>query len=93
MWHGEVSHEIRFADDRRLTGFVQAATLQQQQIDLVDYEARERTLAGIGVTFWYGIRGLGGLPVIVTYAEGLIAPDNAPESHRREIALVLAAAF
>ena len=40
-----------------------------------------------------GIRALGGLPVILSYAEGLLVPEDAKEAHRRELALILAAGF
>lgn len=88
-----LSQEWRFAEDRRLTLFADGGRLRELPLDLPGYRPGERSLLGVGITGWYGIRPLFGLPLILTYAEGLIVPEDAKEGHRREVALILAAAF
>ena len=39
------------------------------------------------------IEDLGGVPLILRYAEGLLIPEGSKESHRREILLAFAAGF
>ena len=88
-----VSHQIRFAEDRKLTFYGEAARLREMQLELPGREPERRTLASVGVGYWYGIRSLFGLPVIVRYAEGVLVPDGSKETGRRELVVILAAGF
>jgi|GEM_PF-1720718 len=86
-------HEVRFAEDRRLMLLLDAARVNELATPLQPQPPPVRTLLGMGVGFRYGIRALGGLPVIVRYGQGLRVPDGSPEGHRRELLVMLAAAF
>lgn len=86
-------HEWRFAEDRRLVLLLDAARLDELPLSYRTEPPRTRSIVGAGVGFYYGIRSLYGLPVIVRYGEGLRVPAGSPEGRRRELLLVLAAAF
>ncbi|MBI3992215.1 MAG: hypothetical protein HY342_03000 [Candidatus Lambdaproteobacteria bacterium] len=88
-----LQHELRFADDRRLTVYADAASLTRLDAEILRGAPQTQELAGLGLGFYYGMRPLGGLPLIVRYGEGLLIPPGSPEGYRRELLLVLAAAF
>jgi hypothetical protein len=88
-----LSHEHRFEQDRRLSFYVDAARIEETETALPVQVAEWRSLASVGVGYYYGIRSLLGLPVIVRYAEALLVPGGSKEEHRREVLLVLAAGF
>jgi len=88
-----VQHEVAFAAHRKLLLLADGAWLRRVPLAALDGTPETATLLGVGIGLHYGIRALGGLPVIVRYGEGLRVPDGSPESHRRELLLVLAAGF
>ncbi len=89
----KLQQEIQFAEDRILYLFADTATFEELELEYLKNAPESRSISGIGISFRYGIRDLMGLPVIVTYGEGLGVPESAKESHRRELVLVLAAGF
>jgi hypothetical protein len=88
-----LSHEHRFAPDRRLSFYLDAARIEQTDLGLPGQAAGWRSLASVGVGYYHGLRSLLGLPVIVRYAEGLLVPEGSKEGYRREVLLVMAAGF
>jgi hypothetical protein len=88
-----LEHERRFAEDRRLTVYADAASLTRLDAQILRGAPRTQALAGLGLGFYYGIRPLAGLPLIVRFGEGLLIPAGSPEGYRRELLVVLAAAF
>ncbi len=89
----KLRHETVFAEDRMLYVFVDGARFQELELNYLSEPGATRSIGGIAVGFRYGIRSLMGLPIIITYGEGLGAPKASPESHRRELVLVAAAGF
>jgi hypothetical protein len=90
LLHGR--HEHRFSQHRRLSVFAHAARLETLEGG-VSGDAEWLTLGSAGIGYYHGIAALHGLPVIVRYAEGLLIPDGSREGHRREVVLLVAAAF
>jgi hypothetical protein len=88
-----LSHELRLAEERRFSLHLDGARLETIGISPREGSTEWRSIASVGLGLYYGIRGLGGLPVIVRYAEGLLIPEGSKERQRREILLVLAAGF
>ena len=86
-------HEVAFAEDRKLTLIADAAWLQRIRLPYLEGTPERSSLLGLGIGYFYGMRALGGLPVIVRYGEGLRVPEPSREPHRREFLLVLAAGF
>jgi hypothetical protein len=86
-------HELALAGDRKLTFFLDGAWLRRIEPAWLEGSPRHQTLLGVGIGFFYGIRALGGLPLIFRYGEGLRIPAGSPERYRREILAVLAAGF
>jgi len=86
-------HQLQFAEDRRLYLLADWGTFTRLDLPYLADTPEQGTLAGVGIGYFYGIRSLGGLPVIVRYGEGLRVPENSHESKRREVLFVLAAAF
>lgn len=89
----KLRHEVAFAEDRILYLFADMARFEELPLAFRTDPERQKTLAGLAVGFRYGIRGLKGLPIIVTYGEGLNVPESSDEPHRRELVLVAAAGF
>jgi hypothetical protein len=88
-----LSHEHRHQEDRRVFLYLDAARLEETGLILPGHDPQWRTLASAGIGFYYGIRALMGLPVIVRYAQALAVPEESKESHRIEVMLVVAAGF
>ena len=89
----DLNHDFVFAEDRIVSIGAQAARLRELNLELPGHRPRTRTLAGLGIGYFHGIRGLGGLPVILRYFEGLLIPENSAEGHRREFLVIVAAGF
>ena len=88
-----LAHEIAFAEDRKLTLLAAGAYLERLELGPATDPAPRRTLLGVGVGYFHGLRSLGGLPVIVRYGQGLRVPAGSPEGYRRELLLAVAAGF
>ena len=86
-------HDLIFSEDRILYIHGDAAWLKEIDLPIWADTPKSRTIGSVGLGYFYGIRSLRGLPLILRYAEGLVIPENSPESYRREISVVLAAGF
>lgn len=86
-------HEVAFEEDRKLFLSCDLATFKRLDLDYLNNTPERQQIAGVGVGYFYGIRGLKGLPIIVQYGEGLNVHSDSKESHRRELSLVVAGAF
>lgn len=86
-------HTWRLAEDRRLSVLLDAARLNELATPYQPTPPAARTLLGVGLEVYYGLRWLGGVPLIVRYGQGLRVPPGSPEGHRREVLVLLAAGF
>ncbi|MCP3925969.1 MAG: hypothetical protein GY714_25670 [Desulfobacterales bacterium] len=86
-------HEYHFESDRKLLLFADIARFEMVDLQYLDGVDRRQTISSAGIGFYYGIRSLGGLPVIIRYGEGFNIKEDSKESHRREIALVIVIKF
>ena len=82
-----------WAEDRRLTLLADTALVEELTLNPAAPPPDQRTIAGIGLALYWGIRGLMGVPIILRYGEALNVPKDMGENHRREFMLVMAAAF
>jgi hypothetical protein len=86
-------HDLKFSEDRILFLHGDAAWLKEIDLPIWVDTPPSRTIGSVGLGYFYGIRSLKGLPLILRYAEGLAVPENSPETYRREISILLAAGF
>ncbi|MCP4298454.1 MAG: hypothetical protein GY786_22945, partial [Proteobacteria bacterium] len=87
------TQEILFAEDRKLRLFAEIASFHSLDLDYLASTPQSQTIGGLGFSFYYGIRALKGLPVIIAYGTGLNVHRDSRESQRQEISLILAGAF
>ncbi|MDT8447314.1 MAG: hypothetical protein RRB13_10530 [bacterium] len=86
-----VKHKVTFEGGARLFGSFEAA--QFKSLELFGPESFDSP-AGFSLGGYYPIQSLKGLPVILIYGQGVGGvPENSPEDYRRQLALMLAAAF
>ncbi len=85
--------DVSFAEDRALSLFADFANFTEIELPFRTNSFSNHTIVGIGIGFRYGMRNLGGLPLIFTFGEGLNVPKASREAHRRECMLVIAAGF
>jgi hypothetical protein len=88
-----ISQEIEFAKDRKLKILADIASFRRFDFDYLDATPKAQTIGGLGLSYYYGIRSLQGLPIIIAYGEGLNVHKDSKENHRREISVVTAVAF
>ncbi len=86
-------HEYHFESDRKLLLFADVARFEMVDLQHLDGVDRRQTIGSAGIGFYYGIRSLNGLPIIIRYGEGFNIKEDSRESHRREIALVIVLKF
>ena len=85
--------EVSFAEDRVLSLFADFANFTEIELPFRKKSSSNNTIAGVGIGFRYGMRNLGGLPLIFTFGEGINVSQASREAHRREFMLVVAAGF
>ena len=85
--------EVSFAEDRVLSLFADFANFTEIELPFRKKSSSKNTIAGVGIGFRYGMRNLGGLPLIFTFGEGINVSQASREAHRREFMLVVAAGF
>ena len=85
--------EVSFAEDRVLSLFADFANFTEIELPFRKKSSSNNTIAGVGIGFRYGMRNLGGLPLIFTFGEGINVSQASREAYRREFMLVVAAGF
>lgn len=89
-WLYAMGHEVRLDGGRKLFAKLVGGTYDPQKwLNRGDSE----TVAGFSLGSYLPIPALSGLPVILMYGQALSIPENSPESYRREVAVIFAAAF
>ena len=73
--------------------FADFANFTEIELPFRKKSSSNNTIAGVGIGFRYGMRNLGGLPLIFTFGEGINVSQASREAHRREFMLVVAAGF
>lgn len=87
------SQEIEFAKDRKLKLLADMASFRRFDFEYLAATPETQTIGGLGISYYHGLRSLQGLPIIISYGEGLNMHHDSKEKHRREISLVTAVAF
>lgn len=86
-------HQYIFSEHRKLLLFADLVYFKTLDLDYLDGTDKEQTIGGIGLGFYYGIKSLKGLPIVIRYAEGINVDDASSESHRREVIVLIVAKF
>jgi hypothetical protein len=87
------THEYIFKSDRKVMLFADMVRFKMVDLSYLDGVETEQTIASLGIGFYYGIRYLSGMPVIIRYGEGLNIDKKSKDSHRREIAVAIIITF
>ncbi|MBC8260104.1 MAG: hypothetical protein H8E38_13900 [SAR324 cluster bacterium] len=89
----KLNQEIKFADDRIMYVFADLASFTNLELDYLGTSGKSHSISGAGIGYRYGIRSLGGLPIIVNYGHGFNVSETSKEQSRQELVFVVAAAF
>ena len=91
---GEVTQSIPLnAQGAKVSFIAQGARVQIWENPLYDEMEPSYSLTSAGVGLYYPIQSLDGLPVILSYFEGLSRPQGFPEGKRSEIMILLVAGW